>query len=215
MKEAGLAPTRRSPNLWISRFGSPLVLSRVHWVRPELDLKALLLRENQATFSREGPTVRIPFAPGGSQLRTSLPLAQMLDGSLTFDGYLGRSLAHPNRSSRLRRRVIASSPRRRIYLCHQRLPKRPAAGPSFVYQLKRPASGLSPPGEQDEHRIAIAAACRRFRPQLFALGVRSILLTAQFLHARTDRREIVCGAWSVHVSSFNGSDLDVGLVDPP
>ena len=28
-----------------------------------IDLKALLLREDQATFSREEPTVRIPFAP--------------------------------------------------------------------------------------------------------------------------------------------------------
>src|SRR6266446_7757647 len=72
--------------------------------------------------------VRIPFAPGGSQLRTSLPLAQMLDGSLTFDGYLGRSLAHPNRSSRLRRRVIASSPQRRIYLCQFPTPTKTPSG---------------------------------------------------------------------------------------
>ena len=34
------------------------------------DLKALLLRENQATFSLEGPTVRISFPPAASLVRT-------------------------------------------------------------------------------------------------------------------------------------------------
>ena len=51
MKEAGLAPARRSPDLEPAGSARPLVLSRVHWVRPELDLKALLLRENQAFYS--------------------------------------------------------------------------------------------------------------------------------------------------------------------
>ena len=57
------------PGSRTSRFGSPLVLSRVHWVRPELDLKALLLRENQATFSREGPTDAMGRAARKWQLR--------------------------------------------------------------------------------------------------------------------------------------------------
>jgi len=37
------------------------------------DLKALLLREHQATFSREGPTVRTRLPPAESRQRTVLP----------------------------------------------------------------------------------------------------------------------------------------------
>src|SRR6266536_2710777 len=37
-----------------------------------IDLKALLLSENQPTFSREGPTVRIPFAPPASPFQHGL-----------------------------------------------------------------------------------------------------------------------------------------------
>jgi hypothetical protein len=40
--------------------GSPVLTTSI-------DLKASLLRENQATFSREGPTVRIPFPPPASR----------------------------------------------------------------------------------------------------------------------------------------------------
>ncbi len=36
-----------------------------------IDLKALLLHENQATFSREGPTVRISFPPAASPFLNS------------------------------------------------------------------------------------------------------------------------------------------------
>jgi hypothetical protein len=59
---------------------------------------------------------------------------------------------------------------------------------------------------------------RRGEWQLLALRVRSIVFTAQFFHSRTDRREIVGGAGSIHVSSFIGLvsvSWPVNYLQPP
>jgi hypothetical protein len=73
-----------------------------------------------------------------------------------------------------------------------------------MHGLLRPASGFSPRAKKYEHRIASAASGRQSPWQLLARAVRSIVLTAQFFHSRTDRREIVGGSGSIHASSFIG-----------
>jgi hypothetical protein len=77
-----------------------------------IDPKALLLSENQTTFSREGPTIRILFAPATRQWRTpvrncdhSWVLITEFDGRPRDDLFGTTYRSHLERNTRNRPRV--------------------------------------------------------------------------------------------------------------
>jgi hypothetical protein len=63
----------------------------------------------------------------------------------------------------------------------------------------RLAHQVSQSAKRDDYRIAIAETRRRHRSQV---PFRGIALTAQFLHARSDHREVVSSTGFSHVSSY-------------